>query len=110
MITIRIVKNKKRDIVSFSTHGHADSDEHGKDIVCASISILTQTTVLALYEVADIDVIYEMDDGWLFCQLPDNINNLQRERANIILETMIIGIKGTLEMYRDYIKLQYEEV
>lgn len=110
MITIKVIKNKKKEIISFSVEGHADADEHGKDIVCASVSILTQTSVLALYEVADIDVIYEMDDGWLFCQLPDNISGLQRERANIILETMIIGIKGTLELYRDYIKLQYEEV
>ncbi|SKC64633.1 ribosomal-processing cysteine protease Prp [Maledivibacter halophilus] len=110
MITIRIIQNENKDIISFSVEGHADADEYGKDIVCASISILTQTSVLALYEVADIDIVYEMEDGWLYCQIPDNIDSLKRERANIILDTMLIGIKGTLEMYSEYIKLQYEEV
>ena len=49
--------------------GHANAAEYGKDIVCASISILAQTAVLALYELLDIDVIYEMEEGWLSCEL-----------------------------------------
>ncbi|SHJ82362.1 ribosomal-processing cysteine protease Prp [Paramaledivibacter caminithermalis] len=110
MIRINIRRNKKNDIESFSVEGHADFDEFGKDIVCASVSILTQTAVLALYEVGNIDVTYEMNDGWLSCQIPCNIDSNQREKANIILDTMLIGIKGTLEMYPEYIQLQDEEV
>lgn len=110
MIKININRNKENDIVYFSVKGHADFDEFGKDIVCASISILSQTAVLALYEVANIDVTYEMDEGWLLCQIPDNIDVRQREKANIIIDTMLIGIKGTIEMYPEYIKLQDEEV
>lgn len=110
MIKIKISRNKNNDIVYFSIEGHANYDEFGEDIVCASISILGQTIVLALDEVADIDVTYEMDEGWLTCQIPENIDNKQRERANVIIDTMLIGIKGTIEMYPEYIKLQDEEV
>lgn len=110
MITIKVIRNKEKNVVSFSVQGHANADEAGKDIVCASISILSQTIVLALDQVGKIDVTYEMDEGWLLCQIPDNIDDIQRERVNIIIDTMIIGIKGTSEMYPDYIKLQDEEV
>lgn len=110
MINIKINRNKENDIVYFSIEGHANFNEFGEDIVCASISILGQTIVLALDEVADIDVSYEMDDGWLACQIPKDIDDKQRERANIIIDTMLIGIKGTIEMYPEYIKLQDEEV
>lgn len=110
MISIIINKDIEKNIVSFSVKGHAYADEFGNDIVCASISILTQTAVLALHEVGDIDVMYEMYDGFLRCEIPDDIEANQRERANIILDTMLIGIKGTVEMYPDYIKLQDKEV
>lgn len=110
MINITINRNHKKDIVSFSVEGHAYADEVGRDIVCASISILTQTIVLALHDVANIDVTYEMNDGFLYCEIPDNIDVTCREKANIIFDTMLTGIKGTMEMYSDYIKLQDEEV
>jgi len=110
MINITINRDREKNIISFSIKGHAYADEPGKDIVCAGISILAQTAVLALHEVGNIDVIYEMDDGFLQCEIPNNIEANQRERANIILDTMIIGIKGTVEMYPDYIKLQDKEV
>ena len=57
--------------------------------------ILAQTAVLALYELLDIDVIYEMEEGWLSCELPESLPEQIREQANLILKTMIIGIKGT---------------
>ncbi|WP_432408925.1 ribosomal-processing cysteine protease Prp [Wukongibacter sp. M2B1] len=110
MINITINRDYKKNIVSFSVKGHAYADEYGRDIVCASISMLTQTIVLALHDVAGIDVTYEMDDGFLYCEIPDNIDVTSREKANIIFDTMLIGIKGTIGMYSDYIKLQDEEV
>ena len=39
---IRIeVKKQNSDIIGFEVKGHAGSDEYGKDIVCAAISVLT---------------------------------------------------------------------
>ncbi|MCT4562825.1 MAG: ribosomal-processing cysteine protease Prp [Maledivibacter sp.] len=110
MINIKINRNEENNIIYFSVNGHANFDEFGKDIVCASISILSQTAVLALYEVANIDVTYEMDEGLISCRIPDNIDVKQREKANIIIDTMLIGIKGTIEIYPEYITLQDEEV
>lgn len=110
MIKIEINRDDSKNIVAFSVQGHANAAEIGRDIVCASISILTQTTVLALYEVASIDIVYEMEDGWLYCKLPEKLDDDKRLKANIILDSMLVGIKGTIGMYSDYIKLLDGEV
>lgn len=110
MIKIHIYRDHEKNIKSYSVEGHAHAAQMGEDIVCASISILAQTTVLALHELLSIDVIYEMEDGWLYCELPKNISNETRSQANLILDTMLIGIKGTQGMYSEYINFYDEEV
>lgn len=109
MITVEILR-KKENIISFSVKGHANADEYGKDIVCASISILAQTSVLALYELLNIDIVYEMDDGWLYCDIPKISDDALREKANLILDTMVLGIKGTMQMYSEFVKMVDKEV
>lgn len=109
MITVEILR-KKGNIINFSVKGHANADEYGKDIVCASISILTQTSVLALYELLDIDVVYEMDDGWLYCEIPKISDDALREKVNLILDTMVLGVKGTMQMYSKFVKMVDKEV
>lgn len=110
MIHIRVTRDQEKNIISYSVKGHADYAERGEDIVCASISILAQTAILALHEIAAIDIIYEVNDGYVFCKLPEGLSIDQREKASIILNTLYIGIKGTQGMYGRYIDLHDEEV
>lgn len=110
MIMIKVTRDQEKNIISYSVEGHADYAEHGEDIVCASISILAQTAILALHEIAAIDIIYEVSDGHVFCKLPDVLSFDQKEKARIILDTLYIGIKGTQGMYGRYIDLHDEEV
>lgn len=109
MIKIDISRDDQNNIVEFSIKGHADFAPHGEDIVCASISILSQTTILALNELLSINLEYCMEEGYLSCKLP-NLTNEIREKANLILNTMLIGIKGTRGMYNKYIDLNDKEV
>jgi len=110
MIKVCVYRDRKNNVIRYTVEGHANAAEYGKDIVCASISILAQTAVLALYELLDIDVNYEMKEGWLSCQLPEFLPEQIREKANLILETMIIGIRGTQEMYKEFIEFHDREV
>jgi len=52
MISISIYRNSKKDIEQFVVEGHAYAADPGQDIVCAAVSVLTQTTVLGLHEIA----------------------------------------------------------
>lgn len=110
MIIIEIFRDQKSQITKFIVKGHANADEFGKDIVCASISVLSQTSVLALYELLKIEISYEIDNGWLFCELPKKLDTDIREKANLVLDTMLIGIRATKEIYQDFIELIDKEV
>ncbi|WP_053956980.1 ribosomal-processing cysteine protease Prp [Inediibacterium massiliense] len=109
MISISIKRNFKKEIMSYSVIGHANASEYGKDIVCASISVLAQTAILSLHELLGIDVVYKMEDGYLHCNIPSLTDDL-RQKADLILEAMVIGMKGTEESYKQYISLVEEEV
>jgi len=110
MITVEIFRDNTRNITQFSVKGHANAGKYGNDIVCASISILSQTTVLALHELLDLEINYEMKDGWLYCKLPPILDDRLREKANIILNTMVLGVTGTVQMYSDFIEIIDKEV
>jgi len=110
MIIINVFRDNKNNVYKFTVEGHAYAEEPGKDIVCASVSILTQTTVLSLYEIIDLDVMYEIRDGWLSCQIPKDIETEKRLKGNIVIETMLLGLKGIIEMYPKYVKIYDKEV
>jgi len=110
MININIYRNHDKEVYSFKVEGHAYADEPGRDIVCAAVSALSQTAVLSLYEIANIDITYQMEDGLLICNLPKDITEEQRYKANIVIESMLIGLKSIAEMYSDYIVIFDREV
>jgi uncharacterized protein YsxB (DUF464 family) len=110
MIKIIIQRDIHERIIGYTVEGHANAAEYGQDIVCASISVLAQTAILALFELLSIHIIYEMKDGWISCKLPDDLTDELYNQANLILNTMLIGIKGTYKMHSEYIELHDREV
>jgi len=110
MIKVEIKRSKKGDVQSFSINGHANAEVYGRDIVCAAISVLSQTTLLGLHEIAKINIDYNIQDGNLVCKLPINMTDEERQKASLLLETMIIGIKNIYESYSEYIVIHDKEV
>ncbi|NLM04641.1 MAG: ribosomal-processing cysteine protease Prp [Clostridiales bacterium] len=110
MVKIYIKRNKEKEIIEFTVLGHANTDEYGKDIVCAAVSVLSQTIILGLYDVIKIQVPYEIDEGYLTCKIPTNLTQRQREDINILLDTMFMGIKSIKESYDEYIDIHDKEV
>lgn len=110
MIKIRVKKSRKQ-YITVGVTGHATYDEHGKDIVCASVSVLAQTLLASLGNLSGIqDIDYSMASGDLSFQLPIELNHEQVYNSNLLIESFLIGIKGILEIYPDYLDLQVEEV
>jgi hypothetical protein len=103
MITIDIKRDQNKNIVSFSGTGHAEYAEYGQDIVCAAISAIMQTAVLGLTNYLNFDINIDVKDGWLDCQLTSEI--AQDLQVKAILETMLVGLKGTEEEYLEYLTI-----
>jgi uncharacterized protein len=115
MIIVEIVKDESEYIYGYEVFGHANFDEYGKDIVCAAISILAQTSLMSLVDVCeireeDIEYLIEEQTGYLAVNLKDGLDKEEFQRAQIVLKTFELGIKATEENYSKYVTLKYREV
>lgn len=114
MTKIKIVKNQDGHVTEYEVSGHAEFDDHGRDILCAAVSVLSQTTILALDKVCNIsqnDIKFCVDDetGYLKVSLSDRLTKDQRSSANIVLETMIVGMEDLAFQYPKHINISVEE-
>ncbi len=108
MTKIKIFKEKS-EIVGFAATGHTGFAEYGSDIICAAISVLTQTAAIGLKEVAMLPVDIEIADGYLQCMLPDQMDQTEQEQSQLILKVMYKGLEAILQEYGDHY-LDIEEV
>ncbi len=102
------VTRKNGKIVGFTCDGHTDYGEEGEDIVCAALSSITQTAALGLMQVAAIPIGYQTDAkrGYLKLTLPESLSEADRNNADMILETMFLGIADLNAEYGKFIKLE----
>lgn len=107
MIKIKIFRENNM-IKGFEIKGHAfhKSNDEQFDLVCASVSSISQTALLGLIEYVKLPKENQkIQDGYLFYQLPDQVNELQGLKAQAILETMVIGLEDIAGTYSKNIKI-----
>jgi len=109
MIKANIIRDRNGLIWGFTIKGHSGFAEKGKDIVCAAVSALAYTAAGALDELAGVRD-YTERDGFMKCSVPSDISAENRAKADIILETLAIGLKQIEEAYKEFIVVVEEEV
>lgn len=97
-----LIKNEKR--LGFAIKGHANFDQHGYDIVCAAVSILSYTAVNTL-DYYEVQFDFFDDENEMKVSLKNS-----NEKSEIILNDFEIGIKTLLTNYNEYVNLNYREV
>lgn len=100
------IHREKDSVQGFSVKGHAGYAERGKDIICAGISAITQTAVIGLIKVLNIEVDVIQKQGFLSCMLPEDLDSNTYEKAEAILETMILGLKEIQREYNEFITIK----
>ncbi|AGF58948.1 MULTISPECIES: ribosomal-processing cysteine protease Prp [Clostridium] len=128
MISVKINQHKD-NIVGFIIDNHAmpaDRDFQNDvalvgeafDMVCNSVSVLSQSVVIGLDEVLMLNSTYEISDGYLKLDLQD-FNQEEIEQAQVLLKTfekslesVILSLDETFgcKRRREYITLMKEEV
>lgn len=99
MIQVTVDKYK-----GYKVEGHALYAEPGKDIVCASVSVLSQSVLLQLQSMADID--YRYTDGLLVVRVVDTG---RPKEVQALLDLLITGVSEIEKQYPDYVKLNFKE-
>ncbi|WBW49216.1 ribosomal-processing cysteine protease Prp [Peptoniphilus equinus] len=100
---------KSGQFYGFKTCGHADSAPNGEDIVCAAVSILTQTMYFhALNQgVPESEIADEQHHGFLSIRIK---NDHDIERLQPAFHFLEDGLKLLKENYSEYISLEDQEV
>lgn len=109
-MTTVTVSYKENRVVSLEAYGHAKFLPRGFDIVCAAVSALMLTAVNSLEVVAGIQPLYEADQktGYMYMELPRDLNEDQAFKCEIVFQTVITGLKGIADSYPKNIKLLKE--
>lgn len=107
---VNVIFNKKdRDLVSVKMVGHAESVDEGYDMVCCAISTISQTILIGILEVLKLKITYSLDDGFLNFSL-ERLPDEDIRRCQVLMETMLLGLKSIEIGYGEYIKIEVEEV
>lgn len=110
MIRAVFYKTHAGEIKGFKLTGHSGYAARGRDIVCSAASVLAQTALLGLLKVAEAEVDYKIEDGYLECTLVNADSNKKLVMCEAILETTYEGLKSIKESYIKYIDIVEEEV
>lgn len=96
-------------LISVKLKGHADSVDDGYDLVCCAVSVLSQSILIGLTEVLKFNVKYSIDDGFLSFSLK-GMSALHIEKCQVLMETMLLGLKKIEFNYGKYISISVKEV
>jgi hypothetical protein len=124
MNTFTIVRDDNDKVIKYYGHGHTGYAEHGEDIVCASISAVSQQTALGILNVLNVPAHVEMnaEDGFLLVDIinkhdnssisSDEYNSLvsqNREKIDVLMETMVVMLREIEKQYPEYLKIIEKE-
>ena len=94
----------------FTCEGHAGYADNGKDIVCASISVLVINTINSLEEISGERMEVSADDeaGIIRCFFVDQP---LKDTSKVLMDSLVLGLTQIEKQYgKKHCKLTFEEV
>lgn len=102
---IKVYVNKNKIIMT----GHANFEEYGKDIVCASVSSIVTTSINACLRVEANSLVYQEEyDKQELSKLTIEVMS-DNKNVLLILENMIQMLEELAETYKKNIKIIKED-
>jgi uncharacterized protein YsxB (DUF464 family) len=101
MITILLMRTPSGFLRRITATGHAGFADKGLDIICAAVSVIVQTAVGGLQDVARIQPAYIQKSGRIECGVadPESLDPKACDAARIIMETAAIGCRQIEQSY-----------
>ncbi|MBQ6078138.1 MAG: ribosomal-processing cysteine protease Prp [Clostridia bacterium] len=109
MITVTVYRENGNP-VGFDVSGHANMGEYGEDLVCAAVSAVVQTAILGITDVCRIQAGVSIEEGKTTCILPKDASQDAIDRAAIVFNTMLSGLKSIQASYPRTLKFRNKEV
>ena len=109
MTSVTFHKTKAGEYRDFICSGHAGFGSYGKDIVCASISVLVINTINSLEEIVHEKISVNTDEkrGLIICKFEKPL----QETSKVLVDSLVLGLSQIAVQYGDkYCKLEFKEV
>ena len=101
MIRVRIERDATGRIRGFEAKGHAGAGPKGNDIVCAAVSVLTDSVFLGLDRHLKRAMEWSANSGDISVRLKDAPD----EMTEAILATMVLGLTEIQKLYPDKLRI-----
>ena len=101
MIRVRIERDATGRIRGFEAKGHAGAGPKGNDIVCAAVSVLTDSVFLGLDRHLKRPLEWSADSGDISVRLKDAPD----DKTEAILATMVLGLTEIQKLYPDKLRI-----
>ncbi len=107
MIKATIYRTTDGEVVSFSVNGHANFGDYGTDIVCAGVSAVTVGTINAIEQLCGISAQNncKSESGHLTYVLPKGLEPEALEKAQLLLEGMVVSLQSIVQSYGKFVKI-----
>lgn len=95
MITVNMTTN------TIKVRGHANYAPHGQDIVCAGVTVLTQTLVESLETLTGNEIKYDMSPGRVDIEIKD-----PDEDAQLLMDSFLVGVYMIADEFPEYVRVE----
>ena len=101
---------EKRDgaYTFFKSAGHAGFAGVGEDIVCSAVSILVINTANSIISFCRDAVSVDADDAK--GEISIRFDETPGHDATLLMDSMMLGLGGVAEEYKDFVKINFQEV
>lgn len=81
--------------------GHANYAEVGKDIVCAGVTVLTQTLIRSMEDLTRDEIEYEISPG----KADIHYGNMS-EGGKLLVDSFFIGVCSIADEFPDHVRIE----
>ncbi len=104
------LKSGNGKTIKIKVRGHAGFSNKNGDIVCAAISAIIQTAVVAITRVCRIHQNIKQESGYLEAVIKvDDVEPQGLRDLNIVLSTMLTGLEEIIKIYPESLKIIFEK-
>ncbi len=108
MIEITLFYQEK-NLIGIESKGHSGYSERGTDIICSAVSVLMQSLILGLSEIAKLkDLKIKINDKKPLMKI--SWPKEQNEKVSLLIQTTAESLKIISNENSDYVKVHTEEI
>ena len=102
-----LIQTHNQEYQAVFCEGHAMYADHGKDIVCAAVSVLLTNTANSIEQFSTSFAGAEAEDGTFSLVLKSPVD----EKAALLIDSMILGLNSIQSEYgKNYLTIDIKEV